>query len=93
MKYEVDRTSKFKKDLKRAIKRGCDIERLRDVVGKLQNGEQLPEKSQDHALHGNWENYRECHIAPDWLLIYRYFNDVLVLSLTRTGTHSELFNK
>lgn len=91
MKYEVDRTAKFKKDLKKAIKHGCNMKLLDDIVNKLQNGECLPEKNQDHPLHGNWENYRECHITPDWLLIYRYFDDVLVLSLVRTGSHSNLF--
>lgn len=60
---------------------------------KLANGETLPEKYKDHALSNNWKGHRECHITPDWLLIYRYDDDVLVLTLTRTGSHSDLFGK
>ena len=60
---------------------------------KLASGEQLPEKNKDHALTGNWVGHRECHIQPDWLLVYRMENDLLVLTLARTGTHSDLFGK
>ncbi|MCM1271144.1 MAG: type II toxin-antitoxin system YafQ family toxin [Ruminococcus flavefaciens] len=88
-KYTLDRTAIFKKDLKKAIKRGCDIKLLTDIIEKLQNGESLPEKNKDHALTGNWKGHRECHITPDWLLIYRIFEDTLILSLVRTGTHSD----
>lgn len=87
--YELDRTLIFKKDLKKAIKRGCDMNLLADVVDKLQKGEPLPEKNKDHALLGSWKGHRECHITPDWLLIYRIFEDTLILSLIRTGTHSD----
>ena len=66
---------------------------LKSVVKKLADGEKLDEKHRDHALTGNWKNYRECHIQPDWLLVYRYEKDILILTLARTGTHSELFNK
>lgn len=60
---------------------------------KLAGGEQLPEKNKDHALTGNWTGHRECHIQPDWLLVYRIENDLLILTLARTGTHSDLFGK
>ena len=66
---------------------------LRAVIEILQNGNALPEKYKDHPLHSNWRGYRECHIQGDWLLIYKYKNDELILSLTATGTHSDLFNE
>ena len=91
MKYEVDRTNVFKRDYKRAKKRGLDLQKLKDVVTKLADGENLPPANKDHALTGNWIHHRECHIAPDWLLIYQIHENVLVLELTRTGTHSDLF--
>ena len=91
MKYEVDRTNVFKRDYKRAKKRGLDLQKLKDVVTKLANGETLPPANKEHALTGNWIHHRECHIAPDWLLIYQIHENVLVLELTRTGTHSDLF--
>ncbi|MBO5561984.1 MAG: type II toxin-antitoxin system YafQ family toxin [Firmicutes bacterium] len=89
-KYKIDFTNIFKKDLKRAKRRGYDMRLITDVVNKLQEGEPLPQKNRDHALTGNWEGYRECHIAPDWLLIYEIYEDRLILLLTRTGTHSDL---
>ena len=85
-KYTVKHTTQFKKDYKRAIKRGLDIELLENVISKLANGEALDEKNYDHALSGNWVGHRECHVLPDWLLIYRIDNNVLGLTLTRTGT-------
>ena len=91
MKYEVDRTNAFRRDYKRAKKRGLDLQKLKDVVTKLADGETLPHANKDHALTGNWIHHRECHIAPDWLLIYQIHENVLVLELTRTGTHSDLF--
>ncbi len=90
MKYVVRNTSAFKKDYKRAKKRGLDLSKLQCVVERLVNGTSLPESLRDHALTGNWANHRECHIAPDWLLIYQIHEDVLVLELTRTGSHSDL---
>lgn len=93
MKYDIRPSAKFQKDLKRVQRRGCDISLLREILLKLANGEALPEKSRDHALSGNYAGCRECHIAPDWLLVYRYQNDELILYLTRTGTHSDLFRK
>ncbi|MBQ3565994.1 MAG: type II toxin-antitoxin system YafQ family toxin [Oscillospiraceae bacterium] len=88
--YELDRTAIFKKDLKRAKKRGCNIDLLNEIIEKLLCGEVLPEKYKDHALTGNYKNHRECHIEPDWLLVYRVFENTLILSLVRTGTHSDL---
>ena len=92
-KYTVKPTSQFKKDYKLAMKRGLDISLLEDIIAKLALGESLPEKNRDHALSGNWNGYRECHILPDWLLIYKLEDNVLILTLSRTGTHSNLFNK
>ena len=92
-KYIVKPTAQFKRDYKLAIKRGLEIDLLEDIVGALATGESLPEKNKDHALSGNWAGHRECHILPDWLLVYRLEDDVLVLTLTRTGTHSDLFGK
>ena len=92
-KYTVKPTTQFKKDYKRAIKRGLKIELLEDVVACLALGEALPEKNKDHELTGDWVGHRECHILPDWLLIYRIDGDVLVLTLARTGSHSDLFGK
>ena len=91
MKYAVDTTSAFKRDYKRAIKRHLPIEKLKAVVEKLVNGESLSPANRDPAPTGNWANHRECHITPDWLLIYQIKEDVLVLELTRTGSHSDLF--
>ena len=87
--YQLDKTNIFKKDLKRAKKRGCDLALLDELVEKLLSGEPLPEKNKDHALTGNWRGHRECHITPDWLLVYRIIESTLILSLIRTGTHSD----
>lgn len=92
-KYTVKLTTQFKKDYKLALKRGLKIDLLEDIVAALAMGESLPEKNKDHALTGNWAGHRECHILPDWLLVYRIENDVLVLTLARTGSHSDLFGK
>ncbi|MCM1263581.1 MAG: type II toxin-antitoxin system YafQ family toxin [Butyrivibrio sp.] len=83
--------SSFKKDYKRVVKRGYDIKLMEDIIRKLANGEQLPEKNKDHPLNGDYIGCRECHITPDWLLIYEIDNGELILYLTRTGTHSDLF--
>ena len=91
MKYTIRPTSKFQKDLKRIRNRGYDMNLLSDVLKKLANGENLPEKNRDHALTGDYSGCRECHITPDWLLIYEIENEELILYLTRTGTHSDLF--
>ena len=92
-KYIVKPTTQFRKDYKLAIKRRLKIDLLEDVVAALAMGEPLPDTNKDHALTGNWVGHRECHIQPDWLLIYRIEDDVLVLTLARTGTHSDLFGK
>ena len=91
MKYTVKQSSLFKKDYKTALKRGYDITLLLEVIEILANGETLPEKYKDHALKGKYSGYRECHITPDWLLIYKIEDNLLILALTRTGTHSDLF--
>lgn len=92
-KYTIKPTSQFKKDFKLAQKRHLNIDLLKDIITKLANGIPLDEKNKDHALSGNWIGHRECHILPDWLLIYRMEENVLVLTLSRTGTHSDLFGK
>lgn len=90
MKYEIKYTTKFKKDVKLIVKRGKDLNKLGYIVEKLANKEVLEEKFRDHELAGLYKGFRECHIEPDWLLIYRYIEGVLVLSLSRTGSHSDL---
>ncbi|MBQ9229483.1 MAG: type II toxin-antitoxin system YafQ family toxin [Eubacterium sp.] len=81
----------FKKDYKRIVKRGYDTRLLENVIDILANGKVLPDKYRDHPLQGNYSDCRECHITPDWLLIYQINHDALILYLTRTGTHSDLF--
>jgi mRNA interferase YafQ len=91
MKYDIQFTSRFKKDLKLANKQNRNLEKLFEVVETLANGEVLDAKFKDHALSGEYVGTRECHIEPDWLLIYEIKDDVLVLLLYRLGTHSDLF--
>ncbi|MCI9616244.1 MAG: type II toxin-antitoxin system YafQ family toxin [Dorea sp.] len=93
MNREIVWTTKFKKGYKLAIKRHLDIDLLDDIIRALSRGEALPEKNKDHELSGNWAGYRECHIQPDWLLVYRIDDDILVLTLVCTGTHSDIFGK
>lgn len=90
---ELRQTSNFKKDLRRMIKRGANMELLDEVIKILLRRKTLPEKYHDHPLTGNWHGYRDCHIEPDWVLIYRIDDDALILLATRTDTHSDLFNK
>lgn len=90
-KYSVRMTSQFKKDYKLAMKRGMKIELLDKVISLLAMGEIIPEKYHDHALTGNWSGHRECHIQPDWLLVYRIEKNILVLDLIATGTHGDIF--
>ena len=90
-KYEIVQTGRFKRDLKTARKRGYDLSLLGRVVDSLSAGDPLPPKHCDHALTGDYACCRECHITPDWLLIYEIDSDCLYLYLTRTGTHSDLF--
>ena len=91
--YRVIATNKFKRDLKLAMKRGCNIALMDGVVTTLAAGEALAESHKDHPLKGNYVGCRECHITPDWLLIYEIADENLILYLTRTGTHSDLFSK
>jgi len=87
--FEILRASQFKRDVKRAKKRGKDTERLKTVIVLLVQGRTLPAKYKDHQLKGVFKDCRECHIEPDWLLIYRI--EANVLQLVRTGSHSDLF--
>lgn len=92
-KFTIKHTTQFKRDYKLAKRRNLNLDLLKDIVTKLANGESLEEKYKDHSLSGDWTGHRECHILPDWLLVYRIEDDVLVLTLTRTGTHSDLFGE
>ena len=88
---EIVPSNQFKKDLKLAHKRGCKIDHLRKVINILAEEKKLDEKYRDHGLTGNYQDFRECHIEPDWLLVYRIHQDALELFLFRTGAHSDLF--
>lgn len=92
-KYGIVSSNKFNKQLKKVIKQGKDIKKLSTVVKKLANGEMLEQKYKDHALIDNkyYRNCRECHIEPDWLLVYKYKDNELILYLVETGSHSDLF--
>ena len=92
MQYELILTGKFKKSLKLVRKRGLDISLLEDIVTMLQNNIPLEEKHRDHELKGKYQGFRECHIQPDWLLIYLKEDGILTLALVDTGTHADLFN-
>lgn len=89
MTRDIVWTTQFKKDYKLAVKRHLNIDLLDDIIRALSRGDTLPERNKDHALSGDWIGHRECHIQPDWLLK----DDILVLTLARTGTHSDLFGK
>ena len=91
MKYKIKFTARFKKDLKLVKKQGKDIDKLFDIVERIARDEILDEKYRDHYLSGNYKGARECHIEPDFLLIYEKIDYVLVLSLARVGSHSDLF--
>ena len=93
MTYHIKFTNAYKKSYKRAKKRGLNLKLLDDVVEALGQGYKLDDKYRDHALHGNWEGFRECHIQPDWLLIYLVENDVLTWTLFETGTHADIFDE
>ena len=88
---KIIRSNRFVKDLQVAVRRGYDLEELSKVVNTLANQEKLDSKYKDHPLIGNYHDFRECHIKPDWLLIYAIDNNELELFLFRTGTHSDLF--
>lgn len=91
--YQVKFTTTFKRSYKLMKKRGLDLSALDEVVDLLRQGKQLDEKYRDHSLSGNLAGFRECHIKPDWLLIYLIENDVLTLTLVDTGSHSDIFKK
>ena len=91
--YQVQWTKQYKKDVKLAKKRNYKMEELYSVVEKLANDEPLEERYHDHNLEGNWAGHRELHIRPDWILIYQKKDNLLILELSRTGTHSDLFGK
>ncbi len=88
---ELKKTSQFRKDLKRMVKRRVDIDLLDEIIQTLREQKPLDPKYRDHELAGVFVGFRECHIQPDWLLIYRIEENILVLALTRTGSHSDLF--
>jgi len=90
---EFQPTTQFKKDYKRVRRRGLDIKELKTVLKVLQSQEALDEKYRDHGLGGRYSGFRECHIRPDWLLIYKVNEHELVLIASRTGTHSDLFDE
>jgi len=91
MIYTVKRTSQFKKDYKAALRRNWDVQLLENVIAMLASGQTLPLRYRDHPLKGNYKGYRECHVQPDWLLVYCLKKDTLVLILAQTGKHNELF--
>ena len=93
MTYHIKFTSAYKKSYKRAKKRGLNLKLLDDVVEALGQGHKLDAKYGDHALHGNWEGFRECHIQSDCLLVYLVENDILTLTLVETGTHADIFDE
>lgn len=89
---DVVLSNRFKKDLKLAAKRGLDLDALNSIVDQLAAGQPLPDKNRDHALTGDYIGFRECHIRPDWLLVYRADGEDLILFLFRTGSHTDLFD-
>lgn len=89
--YEVRFTTTFKKSYKLMKKRGLNLNLLDEVIDILRQGRKLDEKYRDHALSGNYQGFRECHIKPDWLLVYLLEDDILTLTLINTGSHSDLF--
>jgi mRNA interferase YafQ len=91
MMFELELTRQYLRDLKLARKRGLDESKLNEIILKLISGEELPMKNRDHSLTGNYKGFRECHISPDWLLIYSRDITIKIVTLVRTGTHSDLF--
>lgn len=91
MSYQIEVTRQYLKDLKLARKRNLDESKLNAIIQKLSNGEVLPPKNRDHSLINDYKGCRECHITPDWLLIYRREDVLQIISLVRTGSHSDLF--
>jgi mRNA interferase YafQ len=91
MSYKIEYTGKIKKDIKLALKRNLDIELFKKVVEILEKEGKLPVTYRPHTLKGNYKGFWECHIQPDWLLIWKQNDEIKLISLTRTGTHSDLF--
>lgn len=91
--YRIEFTNKMKRDVKLMKKRGKDISKLTDILALIADGAKLPSNCRDHQLSGNLKDFRECHIEPDWLLMYQLHDDVLTLTATGTGTHSDLFGE
>ena len=91
--YDIVYTNRMKRDARLMEKRGKDMTKLVDVLSKLASGEPLPKKNKDHKLSGNMKDFRECHIEPDWVLLYQIFADQLILSATATGTHADLLGE
>ena len=92
MPYKIIYKTKFLKDLKRLKKQGKNLAKLEKIIEIIANDKPLPPKNRDHALIGNWKDHRDCHIEPDWVLIYKKEQDVLILELTRTGSHADLLD-
>ena len=92
-KFSLKLTKRYLRELKLARNRGTDDSLLNDIIRKLLDDVPLPEKNRDHQLHGDYEGYREGQITPNWLLIYVKDTDIKIISLSRTGTHSDLFDK
>ena len=91
--YGIKTSKQYERDVKLAVRRGLDIEKLLDVVRLLSEGKPLPDKHRNHLLHGDYRGYWECHVTPDWLLLYEKDTEIRVISLYRTGTHSDIFGK
>lgn len=91
--YKIEFTNKMKKDVKLMKKRGKDMSKLTNILSLIANNAKLPQNCRDHRLTGNLKDFRECHIEPDWLLIYQLHDAVLTLTATGTGTHSDLFDE
>lgn len=91
--YQIVYTNRMKKDAKLMKKRGRNMEKLVNILSLLASGDPLPSQYRDHALTGNLQDFRECHIEPDWLLMYQIIEDILILSATATGGHADLFGK
>ena len=91
--YKIVYTNRMKKDVKLMKRRGKDMSKLVSVLSQLAGGGSLPVQYRDHSLTGNLRDFRECHIEPDWLLMYQIFEDTLILSATATGGHADLFGK
>lgn len=88
--YKIQYTARMKHDVKRMKRRGKDLSKLLSVLTMLSQGKELPAHNRDHPLSGDLKDFRECHIEPDWLLMYQIYEDTLILSATATGTHSDL---